>query len=127
MKIRMRLVGRPAVSRKIRAMTAALSDALATSAEAAVLPLENRWKELVPVRTGTYRRSIHHEPPVVMGDQVSIEVGTDIVEPPYPFFLEFGTSRMAPRPSARPALDETQGAVQREFSASMRQLMASIG
>jgi hypothetical protein len=33
-------------------------------------------------------------------------VGTDLVDPPYPYFLEYGTSRMAARPSARPAFDE---------------------
>lgn len=34
------------------------------------------------------------------------EVGTDLTDPPYPFFLEYGTSRMPAYPAARPAWDE---------------------
>lgn len=37
---------------------------------------------------------------------VTAIIGTDIVNPPYPFFLEYGTSRMPAYPSARPAYDE---------------------
>lgn len=33
-------------------------------------------------------------------------IGTDITEPPYPYYLEYGTPKMAPHPSARPAFDE---------------------
>jgi hypothetical protein len=33
-------------------------------------------------------------------------VGTDLVDPPYPFFLEYGTSKMPAYPAARPAWDE---------------------
>lgn len=33
-------------------------------------------------------------------------VGTDITDPPYPYFLEYGTSRMPAYPAARPAFDE---------------------
>lgn len=31
------------------------------------------------------------------------DIGTSLVDPPYPYFLEYGTSRMEPRPAARPA------------------------
>ena len=34
--------------------------------------------------------------------EVTVVVGTSLVDPPYPYFLEYGTSRMAARPSARP-------------------------
>jgi len=40
---------------------------------------------------------------------VEVTVGTDLVDPPYPYFLEFGTSRMSARPSARPAFEESKG------------------
>lgn len=33
-------------------------------------------------------------------------IGTDLVDPPYPYFLEYGTSRMPAYPAARPAFDE---------------------
>lgn len=34
-------------------------------------------------------------------------VGTNLTDPPYPFFLEYGTSRMPAYPAARPAFDES--------------------
>lgn len=125
--LRIRLIGRPQLSQRFKQLSAELAGSgLAAAAEAAALPLENRWKELTPYRTGTYRRSIHHEPPVVTDDRVSVEVGTDITDPPYPFYLEFGTSRMPPHPSARPAVDETQGQIRTEFRDALRQLLRSI-
>jgi len=39
---------------------------------------------------------------------VEVIVGTDLTDPPYPYFLEFGTSRMPAYPSARPAFEETK-------------------
>lgn len=33
-------------------------------------------------------------------------IGTDLTEPPYPYFLEYGTSKMPAYPAARPAFDE---------------------
>ena len=41
---------------------------------------------------------------------VEVTVGTNLSDPPYPYFLEFGTSRMYARPSARPAFEEAKGA-----------------
>jgi hypothetical protein len=35
-------------------------------------------------------------------------IGTDLTDPPYPYFLEYGTSRMPAYPAARPAFDETR-------------------
>lgn len=72
------------------------------------LVLETKWKQLVPVRTGNYRRSIHTQ----VTAPGEITVGTDITDPPYPYFLEMGTSRMAARPSARPAFDMASGSAQ---------------
>jgi hypothetical protein len=33
-------------------------------------------------------------------------IGTDLTEPPYPYYLEYGTSRMPAYATARPAFDE---------------------
>lgn len=67
------------------------------------------WQRRAPVRTGAYRNSItaqdagsgHAAAP-------SWVVFTGLVSPPYPFFLEFGTRKMAPRPSAGPAAQSAQ-------------------
>ncbi len=37
---------------------------------------------------------------------LDIFIGTNLTDPPYPFFLEFGTSRMSARPAGRPAFEE---------------------
>lgn len=69
-------------------------------------PIVNRWKQIAPYRTGNYKRSIHGEPlPGGGSHRAAVQIGTDITDPPYPLFLEFGTSRMSPHPSARPAWD----------------------
>lgn len=141
MQIRVTLVGSDRIRGRLRALGSSLDSALAVSLEAAALPLENAWKDKVAnfyddagytgpdgkrglVETGTFLRSIHHEP----GDGPhEVLVGSDIVDPPYPAFLEFGTSRMEPKPTARPALDESGPEMRSEFNASMRQLLGSIG
>jgi len=71
--------------------------------------LEEAWKRNVQeraYRTGNYYDSIRRE---VTGD-MEVHVGTDARNPqdgaPYPQYLEFGTSRMAARPTWKPAIDE---------------------
>jgi len=39
-------------------------------------------------------------------EAMTAEIGTDLADPPYPFYLEYGTSKMPAYPSARPAFDE---------------------
>lgn len=36
-------------------------------------------------------------------------VGTDISDPPYPVFLELGTSRMSAKPTLRPSIENNLG------------------
>ena len=100
------------------------------------LVIANEWKRRAPIKTGTYRRSIHvagaaektpdfegtelDEP----GDKLTVKVGTNIKEPPYPEFLEYGTSRMPPHPSAGPAMDATREEVLKEVGAVLAELVA---
>lgn len=103
-----------------------LSDAVrAKVLEAALMtgatPIVNHWKQIAPYRTGTYRRSVHAEPLATTGSHsAAVQIGTDITEPPYPVFLEFGTSRMAARPSARPAWDAEIGNAVEEVIGALR-------
>ena len=50
---------------------------------------------------------------------VEVTIGTDLTDPPYPYFLEFGTSRMSAHPSARPAYEETKGQMAQVAAATL--------
>lgn len=43
---------------------------------------------------------------VKMVQPMTALIGTDLTDPPYPYFLEYGTTRMPAYPAARPAFDE---------------------
>lgn len=60
------------------------------------------------VDTGRLRSSVSHEGPYVDGNRVHGRWGTNVE---YADDLEFGTSRIAPRPWARRAEEETRDAV----------------
>ena len=57
------------------------------------------------VDTGRLRNSIAHTRPQWNGWEVSAEVGTNVE---YAAALEFGTSRILPRPYMRPALEKAR-------------------
>jgi len=100
------------------------------------LLIANAWKQLAPYKTGTYRRSIHvagapeltpdFEGPLLVEPTSKLEakIGTNITEPPYPAFLEYGTSRMPPHPSAGPAMDSQRDAVLKEVGDALEDLIA---
>jgi len=87
--------------------------------EAGGIVIKNRWQQLAPFKTGHYRRSI-----AVVRERTRVVIGTDIVDPPYPFWLEFGTRRMPKgKPSARPAVDQSEKLAKSDMkSAIARQL-----
>lgn len=79
--------------------------------------LEADWKDAVPVDTGTYRRSIHTEADATPSTSV---VGTNLTNPPYPQYLEYGTGRMAARPSARPSAERARRKIPGRIAAAIR-------
>jgi HK97 gp10 family phage protein len=111
-------------------------DKLATAARAGALLVETRWKALFAaagspsvagqpprVRTGTYRRSIHTEIIEQSRSRAIAAVGSGITTPPYPEYLEFGTSRMPAHPIARPAFSQTRAAAEAEMGHVLRGLL----
>jgi HK97 gp10 family phage protein len=116
MRLGFKIVGVP----EVREALSRISDEMAAQklADAAMSGagiIENQWKTDAPYKTGQYKRSIHRE--IVHQDRgrAEVAIGTDIVDPPYPFFLEYGTSRMPPHPSARPAFDKKKEEAAKEI------------
>lgn len=109
---------------------------LNTSMISGALLIANDWKERAPYKTGTYRRSVHvaghsNLTPGFAGEEIPedpnpliVAVGTFIIDPPYPQFLEYGTSRMQPRPSAGPALEATRDDALKEIGEAFEILLA---
>lgn len=77
--------------------------AAAETAEAAKMAA--RARSLAPVRTGALRASITASPPSVQAGVVSVTVAAGGGTVDYAPFVERGTSRMAPQPFMRPAVD----------------------
>lgn len=80
------------------------------------MDIEANAKQIAPVDTGNLRNSIGH---TMSGDSTGIEatIGPTAA---YGKFLEFGTSRMAPRAFMGPSLDRYSGA----FETAMAQIAA---
>jgi HK97 gp10 family phage protein len=111
---------------RIDHLTESIDLALSVAALAAAKPIENAWKrnvQRVAFKTGSYLRSIHSE--IVAegkgkgseGEDLELHIGTDIEDPPYPFFLEYGTSRMSAHPSMTPAFEDNKNKAIKEAEA----------
>lgn len=93
---------------KVDHLIEAVEAALPVAALAAAKPIENAWKRNVQTsffKTGNYMRSIHSTVVSRAGRTLELHIGTDITEPPYPLFGEYGTSRMKARPTMTPAFE----------------------
>lgn len=114
--------------RGLKAMDDALSEAAMVNAlKLGAGVFQRSWKRKVPYRTGTYRRSIRVKVMERSSQRVIVAIGTDIINPPYPLFLEYGTRHMAARPSARPAWDESKDGVEREVRTSLALMIEMAG
>lgn len=117
------VVGAPELEAKLTALGEVADAMLEAAGLAAALPIENAWKENVLERahkTGTYLRSIHSAVLSTGKGSATIIIGTDIDDPPYPVYLEFGTVKMAPRPTAGPAFDNHREEALTEFGDVLR-------
>jgi HK97 gp10 family phage protein len=136
--MRVRVLGTKQVQKRLSELNARTRGRyLVAAGRAAGLPIERTWKSMfrpsgapsiagAPPRrqSGQYSRSIHIEVEAVGADKAVVRVGTNLTDPPYPWFLEFGTSRMPPHPIARPAFEKSKGEAARE---GLRVLRAQLG
>lgn len=69
------------------------------------------------IDTGAYVASIQTQQEGLEG-----MVYTDIDNPPYPIFLEYGTSKMAPRPAFTPASEHMRKVLEAEVTKALKSL-----
>ncbi len=80
----------------------------------------NEAKTLVPVLTGTLKRSIHAKPVEAKTGSYSLLIGSNLE---YAEKIEFGGSRKAPQGYMRPALDEKEDEAIQEIKNSLMKLL----
>lgn len=106
-----RIIGTKQLRDKIKALGILVErEAVRTALIAGALPLQNKVKQLAPVKSGTLRRSYHTER---VGKVVV--VGTDVA---YAAAQEFGKN-----PHFRPALDATRQKITEEFSKALAHII----
>lgn len=115
---------------KLQRLEGAMPRLIADSLMVGVLPLNDRWKENILtyplVRTGTYMRSVHAEVLGTTPTGAEVMVGTNLTDPPYPYYLEFGTWSIAPKGVARNAFDATTRQVVEESQRAFQFLLARV-
>lgn len=133
-----KVTGGAALHVKFKALEQVAQDKMMeTALVAGALLVQNEWKANTPYRTGTYRRSIHIGGHTDLasdfeGDDMgkpggaSVIVGTDITDPPYPAWLEEGTSKMAARPSAGPAFEAKKREAVKEIGDALRDMLKKV-
>lgn len=52
-----------------------------------------------------------------------IEIGAEIQDPPYPFFLEEGTVKMEPRPWLRPTVDQFASKIENDVAKTIKEVI----
>jgi HK97 gp10 family phage protein len=114
---------------KVDHLIDAVEDALPVAALASAKPIENAWKRNVQTsffKTGNYMRSIHSTVVAHSGRILELHIGTDIVDPPYPIFGEFGTSRMKARPTMTPAFEANKDRAIAEAEIVFKKVVTSL-
>lgn len=75
--------------------------------------------EYPAVDNGDLRRSITFEVEE-RSDSVKGKVGSVINNPPYPVYLEYGTSRMQPRPWLRPSIEKSEDYIRKRYEQALK-------
>lgn len=109
--------------RNLKRLGDRIDDAIDNGLDAGAQIVVNDAKENAPYQTGTFRRSIHHKRIVREAYRRYTQIGSDITNPPYPYFLEYGTSYMAARPTLRPALYNNQDGARQEIVSAVKQTL----
>jgi HK97 gp10 family phage protein len=130
MKKSVEIKGLDSLKSKLEKLSAGVQASVTeNSLTAGALKINNAWTDRISpennnFRTGTYKRSVHTE--YNPGNRTAM-IGTDISSPPYPLFLETGTSRgMTARPAMEPAFNESVDAAKKEIEDVLRLFLRSL-
>jgi HK97 gp10 family phage protein len=136
-------MGAESLLKKVEAKSDEYADKLEAAVTSAALLVENDAKDKAPYKTGTLKRSIHHETVEKSAQRVVVAVGTNleyaaihefggIIEAKNGPYLVFRTGdgewhsvtsvQMPARPYLRPALDENKDAIVKEIREALRSL-----
>lgn len=103
------------VSNRLPAIAAAIRPAVSAEVKRATLGIQAKAQGMVPVKTGTLRRSITSQFPTDLSGVVGPSVA-------YGIFVEMGTRRMGARPYMRPAAE----AVLPGFAAAVKAALGKL-
>lgn len=82
--------------------------------------IKEEAKKIAPKRTGRLARSIFHRHVA----ELTHEIGAQVF---YAVYVEYGTSRMLPRPYLRPAIEQYQGKIREIFREKIREWLRRRG
>lgn len=106
-----KIIGEQALRAKLNAYAEGVDPATVKNLDAVAELIRDHARTIVPVDTGSLRKSIRREKIVVQGKvkRISIRAGGYVTNPrsnrkvDYASYVEFGTSRMRAQPFLRPA------------------------
>ncbi len=110
MKASFKIVGKKDHFKRLDKHYKRLMDAAEGGVKSGAELMKNYAKDIAPYLTGTFRRSIERDKVVVKGYKIMTSIGSNITDPPYPIWLEYGTSKMAAKPTFRRTLNEQEKA-----------------
>lgn len=109
--LKVEVIGKKELLAKLRAIDEKMATtALEQAAEVGAKVIEDSASQRAPRRTGRLAGSIIHEVASKTKDGVDVIIGPGR-DAFYGLYQELGTSKMAPNPFLRPALDEESGKV----------------
>ena len=115
-----RVIGIPSLLAKLESMQHEGQRMVGTALTSSAIEVKRRARDYVPKKTRNLQRSIHPDNLEEKGDNLTIDIGTDVE---YAIWVEKGTSRWGGKPYLVPALNDSKPFTQRDVSRAMRAML----